>query len=181
SPFRPADEREPSLQVAVQRVSGIERAPRGPPFIELRIHRREQLRAQARILGEIDAAARRHHELVEAVEQLSELRAAGRDIERECPPFDREAEHRTTVLLEALQHREERWGPGRAQALKGRAHHVFGPVRHHELVLHEPARPVDLVPAAHAVEDEEEGPEADDVAAGPTRRLAEPELVERAY
>src|SRR5207247_4538495 len=115
-----------------------------------------EIGAQPRVLCEVPPAARVGDDLVEPVEQLRQRRAGDGEVERERPPADREADKRAAVVLEALQHCEERRATMRAQAFEHGAHHRLRAVRYDELVLPETARAVDAIPAAHRVERVEE-------------------------
>ena len=88
------------------------------------------------------------------------------------------AEHSPALVLEAFQHREERRASLRAEAFERGAHDALRPVRHDELVLHEPVRAVDAVPSGDGVERVEEAGDALDLVLAAPRRLAEPDLVE---
>ena len=145
---------------------------------ELRVHRRQRVRAQARVLGQVDAAARAGDQLVEAVEQRTETRRGGRDVERQRPPRDRERQQ-PSPGPEALEHGQERRRSARGEPLDGGPQGVLGPERHDELVLQEAARAVHAVPAAHRVERDRSTGRATPAARAPAAgRLAELQLVE---
>src|SRR5680860_313577 len=148
------------------------------PFVESRVHGREQCRAKARVLGEVDGASGLDDEVVEAVEQSRQLGIADRDVERERPAFARERQRCRVRRAEALQHREERCRSGRAEVLERDANGLTRRERNLELVLEEAARSVHAIPTRDAVEGMPKRRNRLQAVVR-HRRLAEPHLVER--
>ena len=71
-------EGEAALQIGLQHALGVDARPERGEAVEVGVHHRHQLGAQARVLGEVDAPAGLGDELVETVEQRVEARARSR-------------------------------------------------------------------------------------------------------
>src|SRR3954452_245045 len=175
-----SEETEPAGQVRLEHPGRVDTFPDAPEVVEARIHLRDPRRVEARVLGEVDAAAGVDHEPVEPGEEPGAPSRTGGDVERQRPAWARERQRTRVGRTEALQHREDRRALRAAELLERRPNGVGGVVVHDVLVLHEAAAPVEAVPAAHAVEWVEEGLDPFEVTDLELRRLVEPELVERA-
>src|SRR4051794_15691547 len=149
-------EAEAALEVGLEQAGGVDAGAQLGEAVEVGVHDREQLGAQARVLGQVDAAADVGDELVEPVEELRQPGDGARDVERERPPGLRERQRSGVAGTEALEHGEERRRPRLAEHLDRPAHRVVRVVGHDVLVLQEAAAAVEPVPVLHAVERVEE-------------------------
>src|SRR4051812_17574972 len=144
-------------EIGLEDVRRVDACPHLPQPVQLRVHRRHELGAHPRVLGEVDAPAGVGDEAVEVVEQRRQAARAGWDVERERPARGGERQRTGVAWPESLEHGEERRAVSAAQLLERAANRLVLVVGYDVLVLHEPTAPVHAVPVAHAVERVEEG------------------------
>ena len=120
------------------------------------------------------------HEIVEVAHELRQPAVAGGQVDRQGPSWGREAEQSPTLGPHPLEHRERAGVAFVGDLPDDRAQRVDGFERHDELVLEEAVAAVEPVPLADHVERMEERRDRLDTVML-LRRLAVPELVERAH
>src|SRR5262249_19391734 len=168
-------------EVRLEHIRRVDSGPHLPQAVQLGIHRRHELGADPRILGEIDTTTGVGDEAVEVVEEGDETTRRGRDVERERPARRRERQRTGVAGTEPLEDGEKRRALRAAELLDRAPYRLVLRVGHDVLVLHESAAAVHAVPIAHAVKWVEEGPQRFHMAASFRGVMPEPRLVEHAH
>src|SRR5882724_3979071 len=149
------------------------------PLGQARRHAGEVLRAGDGILGEVDAAARRHHGGVELMYQGRGGRAPVGQVQRQRDPLERERERRGARRPAILDHGEEGRRSRVREALEQLARR--GPSHcpgHHALILEKAAPAVETIPVAERVQRVEEGLVGDEMGPRPNSPGAAPARLE---
>ena len=149
---------------------------------QARVHRCDRLGSGARVLGQVDPAARRRRPAGRGGRAAPARRRGRRQVERESPARDRERQRAAVGRAEPLQHRQERRQAGRRDpARRCRAATSSAPNGTTNWYCTKPRRPVHAVPVADRRR--AGGRTRRSAASWPrrdARRLAEPQLVEGA-
>ena len=148
---------ETAGEVGSEDTLGIDAAAGCDQVAQPRVHGGKQLRPQAGVLGQVDAPTGGGDIAVEAVQEPRKRGRSDGEVEGQGPPLLGEGERPRRAGTEALQHRQKRRHAGRCDRLHCSDDDIAPLGWDGELVLHEAVRPVEQVPATHAVERVEEG------------------------
>jgi len=145
-----------------------------------RVHDCDQLGAQSRIFGEIDASVNGSDQFIQLIEEWWESRGSNRKVESQRPSFDWEGEGPGTTWTESLEH-----GHGTRKAHprdhRDRCTDEFGVAwSDSELILHESTLAIEEIPIRHSIERVQKRGQRDEGAALASCRLAKPGLIEYA-